>query len=222
LRLHLKQYIFVTLIVIFLIATGYAGKQIGYERIITLLKEHQLLGMAVYIGYTVLSTVIITLPIVPVWPVALLLYGFWTAVFLSLVGILVGASISFLLARHFGRPLVIKMMGKKVFTEIEHLIHVNNTKTFLLIRLFGNNYFDAVSYIAGLSKLTFRTYIVITSVSSFIWIIFMMVIIQKIGGLENIKSFLTMMGIYGAVILIGTVLWEIFHKHHKLKRKKRS
>ena len=44
------------MIVIFLIATGYAGKQIGYERIITLLKEHQLLGMAVYIGYTVLSS----------------------------------------------------------------------------------------------------------------------------------------------------------------------
>lgn len=223
-KLHLKQFITIIILATIVIITGVIGKQVGYHRIISFIEFNRGLGLIVYVGYTILSEIILPLPIVPLWPVALFLYGFWPAVLLTLTGSIAGASITFYLGRVFGKPLVIKMLGKRIFLEIEHLINIDNTKTFLLVRFFGNNYFDAISYIAGLSKISFGKYISITALGSFSWLFCILLIIQRLGGVENIKSFISVMGLYGTIILAGTLLWEMFHKYHKIGklRKKRK
>lgn len=188
------------------------------------MESNIVLGMTIYTLYVALSTVIITLPVIPIWPVAIYLYGFWVAMLLTLMGTFLGASICFWIARKYGRPLVVKMMGKKLYKEIEHLAHIDSPKRFFLIRLFANNYFDAISYIAGLSKLSFKSYISITMFIAFLWVVGLFYLIQRAGGLENIKSFLTIMTGYAVLVLICTIVWEVFQKrHHKLNKKvKRS
>jgi uncharacterized membrane protein YdjX (TVP38/TMEM64 family) len=223
-KLHIKQFIFLLVLVALLVFTGFLGKQIGYHRVISFIEEQRSFGAIVYVGYTVLSEIILPLPVVPLWPVALFLYGFWPTIFLTLLGSLAGASVTFYLARAFGKPLVIKMLGKKIFWEIEHLINIDNTRTFLLVRFFGNNYFDAISYIAGLSNLPFKKYISITTLGSFSWLFCVLLIMQKLGGIENMKSLVSIMGLYGTLILGGTLIWEMFHKYHrigKLRKKRR-
>lgn len=199
-----------------------AGKQIGYQQVITFIQTEKSLGIPIYVGYGILSVVILPLPIVPLWPVALYLYGFWPAVILTLLGSLGGAAINFLLARTFGRSLVIKMLGKRIFGEIEHLINIDNTKTFLLVRFFGNNYFDAISYVAGLSKLSFSKYMTITTVGSTAWLICILFLMEKLGGIENVKSLVSMLGIYGTLVLVGTLAWDLFHKFHKIGKLRRK
>ena len=220
-RHHLREFIILAVIVAFLIGTAQIGNAIGFERIIEYLKLNPVTGAIFYVGYGIVSTVIITLPIVPLWPVALFIYAYWIAVILSLAGITLGASINFLLARKFGKPLVIKMMGKKLFDQIEHLINVDDRKTFFFMRLFGNNYFDPISYLAGLSKMSFKSFFFTTIITSGLWLMGMMWIINKMGGLNNIKSLISIMGIYGSFILVGTIVWEIFHNRHLKHLKKR-
>ncbi len=221
LHLHTKQVIFILALLFTVLFLSAVGKQVGYAPIVEFMQANPVLGMSVYFIYVILSTVIITLPVVPVWPVALYLYGFTTGVILTMAGTYIGASICFLLARKYGRKLVIKMMGKHLFSEVEHLVHIDNPKTFFLVRLFGNNYFDTISYIAGLSSLSYKSYIAITGFVSTLWIIGLFYLIQRAGGIENLRSFLTIMTGYAVLILIGTIAWEIYHKRHKKKKRKK-
>lgn len=57
-----------------------------------------LIGALVYTIYVAISGVIIILPAVPLWPTALLAYGYLGAVVFSTVGSLAGATISFYIA----------------------------------------------------------------------------------------------------------------------------
>ena len=222
LRLHLKQFISVGCILLLLSVGGILGNQVGFEAVMNYLRGNIVLGLMIYTVYAAISAVIVTLPIMPVWPFALAVFGFWGAVTSSLIGILIGCSISFWLARKYGKKLVIGIMGERIFAEMQHLVQVDNPKTFFLIRLFGNNYFDAISYIAGLSRLSYKKYIVITAITSSVWLLLILTIVERLGGIKNVQSFLVMMALYGAIILIGTVVWEVFHRHHRKHFKKRN
>ncbi|OGG07166.1 hypothetical protein A2872_04015 [Candidatus Gottesmanbacteria bacterium RIFCSPHIGHO2_01_FULL_42_12] len=214
-RHHLKEFLILAIIILILIISARFGNSIGFSGVIGFLKENTILGALIYVVYATLSVVIITLPIVPLWPVSLFIYPFWIAFILSLFGQVLGSSINFMLARKFGGPFVSKMMGRKLFSEIEHFIHIDNPRTFFLIRLLGSNYFDPISYIAGLSKMPYKTFFVITTLTSSLWLGGMLYLINRLGGLENMKGLLSIMGIYGGFILVGTIIWEIFHRHHK-------
>ena len=214
LKLHLKQLFAVLAISALLIVVSVSLKNIGMDRIVIYLKQNLVVGIFIFFIYNVLATVIVTLPSVPLWPFALFLYGFWPATILSISGTIVGAYINFELARKFGKPLVTHMMGKKLYEEIDHLINISNPKMFLFLRIFGNNYFDTISYMAGLSKIPFRSYLLTTALASSGWIFGQMKVIEGLGGIENTKSFIAVMSFYGGVVLIGTLTWEIYHKHH--------
>ncbi len=220
-RHHLKEFLILAIIIFILVISARFGNSINFGGIIEFLKQNTLLGAVIYVIYAILSVVIITLPIVPLWPVSLFIYPFWVAFILSLFGQVLGSSTNFFLARKFGGPFVSKMMGKKLFNEIEHFINIDNPKTFFIIRLLGSNYFDPISYIAGLSKMSFKTFLIITTVTSGIWLGGMLYLINRLGGIENIKGLLSIMGIYGGFILVGTVIWEIFHRHHKKNYQKK-
>lgn len=212
---HIKEFVIFSIVIVVLLGSAQLGNSIGFENIIGWLKIHQFFGALIYILYYILSIVIITLPVIPLWPVALFVYPFWIAYILSFTGLILGANINFLLARKLGRPFVLKMMGKKLFSEIEHFINLNNPKVFFLVRLFGSNYFDPISYIAGLSQMSFKSYFFITAFTCGVWLFGMLSLVDRLGGLNNMKSLISIMGIYGGFVLVGTILWELYHKHHK-------
>lgn len=191
------------------------GSKFDQQPLVEFMQNNKTIGMAAYVVYAIISTVIIALPIVPLMPIALHLYGLFVGGLITLLGTLIGSAICFYLARRYGKKMVVKMMGKHLFSEIEHLTHVDNPKTFFFVRIFGNNYFDTISYIAGLSKIKFTSYFLITLVVSVPWTLGMFYAIQQLGGLENMKSFMIIMTAYAALILIGTVMWELYHGRHK-------
>ena len=144
----------------------------------------------------------------------LYVYPYPVAVALSLLGMIIGSTVDFWLARRLGHDVVIKMLGRKLYEEIEHLINVEDSKTFLFVRLLGNNYFDPISYLAGLSKMPYGRFIVITSVTSAIWLSVILFVINKFSGLNQASSLFSVMGIYGGVILTGMIIWKFFHSRH--------
>lgn len=213
-KTHLKEFVLLSIIIIFLLISAKLSGNIDFRQILEIFKNNPILAAVFYLLYYTVSSMVITLPIVPLWPIVLLIFPFWVAFALSWIGTIIGAAVDFLLARKFGKSFATKMMGGKLFEEIKHLIDVSDQKTFILIRLLGNNYFDPISYIAGLSRMPFKKYILTTICTSGLWLFAMLSLINRMGGLDNMKGILTIMGVYGGFILVGTIIWELFHRSH--------
>jgi uncharacterized membrane protein YdjX (TVP38/TMEM64 family) len=91
------------------------------------------------------------------------IFGTITGLLLCLGGALVGSVIVFLLGRHWGRPLVIKLVGQKLFDKYIGLFDKNGLLLFIIFLL---PYLpdDAVCALAGLSKISLRRFILLVIV----------------------------------------------------------
>jgi uncharacterized membrane protein YdjX (TVP38/TMEM64 family) len=86
-----------------------------------LLEGRAAAGMVVYVAGATITTVIAPLSFFPVLPVAVSLWGSFVAAVLSIIAWSLGAAIAFLLARRYGRPLILHFVGErkmKLFAEL--------------------------------------------------------------------------------------------------------
>lgn len=220
-KIGLKQLVFAVVVlgIALFVASQHHRFDLGF--IIKFLEENRKTGALVYVIYLSISSFVAFLPIVPVWPVAFHLYGFVLSVVLTWIGILIGSSICFWISRRFGKELVERLIGKKVYAEMVHLVsNFNDNRFFLLVRLLGNNYFDYISLLAGLSKMTYKSYITITATASAIWMLIIFSFLNYVGGVENFQSLLKFVAGYGGIALVGVIMWEIFHRKHPRGKKK--
>lgn len=90
-----------------------------------------------------------------------LMFGFWQGFLLSLLAIVIGSLCAFLLGRAFGRPLVERVVGKKVVDK--YLNTVSSRQYIVLILLFLLPIFpdDMLCLIAGLTAMRFRTFAIL-------------------------------------------------------------
>jgi uncharacterized membrane protein YdjX (TVP38/TMEM64 family) len=108
--------VFLTL---FLLA-GYFS-QTYLSTLVAILEGRTATGMLVYVVGATITTVIAPLSFFPVLPVAVSLWGSFVAAVLSIIAWSLGAAIAFLLARRYGRPLVVHFVGErkmKIFVEL--------------------------------------------------------------------------------------------------------
>ena len=88
------------------------------------------------------------------------MFGFWPALLISSSSILIGSLICFGLARAFGKPLVVRMVGTKI---TEKYLNVFSTRQrIVLIFMFLFPFFpdDALCLIAGISGMSWGFFIV--------------------------------------------------------------
>lgn len=116
-------------------------------------------GPLVVIGLQTLQAVVSPLPSWPVTVAAGALYGPWAGTLYSLVGGTAGAAINFWLARRVGQPLVRRTLGERWVERAGRLGPVH----FLVLSLFGRLIpiasFDAVAYVAGISRLSLQAFL---------------------------------------------------------------
>lgn len=110
-------------------------------------------GPVLVIVLQVLQAVVSPLPSWPVTVAAGALYGPVIGTLYCLMGGTIGAAVNFGLARRFGQPLVRRTVGEKWVERAGRLGPVH----FLVLSLFGRLIpiasFDAVAYVAGISRL---------------------------------------------------------------------
>jgi len=161
-------------------------------------------GMIIYAIYTTVSVMILSLPLIPLWPMVFNAYGLVNSILLTLLGVSVGAVINFHLARRFGRPFIVKFIGEGDVEKVEEVIHIDRFSTFLLLRLIANNYFDAVSYLSGLSNITFVKYFLGTVLASIVWISVSFLTISGIlGTADNSYSLVILAVLYYVIAILG-------------------
>ncbi len=106
-------------------------------------------GILTYICLLILGEVFLPGSTLPLVPVAAMLWGSALSADATIVGWIISAAIAFALARHYGRPVVSRLISKGEIDKIGHAIPEQNL--FLGVVLFRIIFpVDLVSYALGL------------------------------------------------------------------------
>lgn len=89
------------------------------------------------------------------------LYGEGVAITLAYFVTVPCYILNFLLARKYGRPLVTKIVGKEALEKMDHYVADAGTPTLVMTRILQASNFDYLSYGWGLTKVDFKTYIIV-------------------------------------------------------------
>jgi uncharacterized membrane protein YdjX (TVP38/TMEM64 family) len=152
------------------------------------------LAPLLYTLFYALQIVIAPIPGAPLAYTAGFLFGSAPAAIYSMTGILIGSAIAFLLARRFGLPLIEKIAPRSWIERWQNLSAVNSSFVWFLLMLAPSA--DVFYFIAGLTTLSFRRYMLLVLVGRLPGII-----LSSILG-ANIETF----GVQWVFILIGAML----------------
>ena len=161
----------------------------------------------------VLGGVIIPLSALPFLFTGLALYGFWTTFFLYYVGgVIISAFLNFWIARKFGRPMVLKLTGKKTILHIDRLTEVAGVKVLIILRLFSGIFFDTISYAMGLTGMQLKHFMLITLLCPIPGMFLIMYLLNK--GLSSGPLYLGIIVVWGYLAGALTIYW-LYRKNRK-------
>ncbi len=97
-------------------------------------------------------------------PVGSLAFGPLPAMALSLAGLALGSAVVFLVARRWGRPLAVRLVGEDLIHRYEHVMTARGGLLLWVVFLLPLLPDDAVCALAGLSGISFRRFMLIAIV----------------------------------------------------------
>ncbi len=210
-----RTFALVTFVVIFLSISSLLSRNFSFDAIAQFIKSQGRSGQILYVFYLLISTIIAPLTSLPLWPIALFSYGFWTAVFLTFLGNFFGGVANFYIARFFGREIIEKIAGKRFLKSIDEFAKDIKWRSFLVLRILGNISFDAISYAIGLTSFKGFIYISITLVTQFIWVLGGFYLLDRAISLGKIPSIIMIGLVYVLAIYGGIELWHRHRHNHK-------
>jgi uncharacterized membrane protein YdjX (TVP38/TMEM64 family) len=89
------------------------------------------------------------------------LYGPWLGALFPLIGMALGSFLLFLLARRFGRPLVVKLVGRESMGRLDDLVRRGGAPFFFLIWLLPFAPDDLACAAAGLTAMPPRQFLIL-------------------------------------------------------------
>lgn len=95
------------------------------------------------------------------------LFGWWQGMLLSWVSSLAGAALCFYIARFLGRDVVEKLTSKSGLNSIDRFFKRYGRNCIIICRLLPFISFDIVSYAAGLTSMSFVSFIVASAIGEF-------------------------------------------------------
>jgi len=120
-------------------------------------------GPIVYVGVMIIAIVISPIPSSPLAIFAGTVFGLMWGMLWTMIGATLGAIIAFYLARIFGRPFVIKLVSEKKLSAIESRFQEHHLAWGIFFsRLLPLPFFDAISYAAGLTKISIKLFVIST------------------------------------------------------------
>lgn len=137
---------------------------IGVDNLRAAIQNAGAFAPLVYIGIKTATYVFAPLTSGPIQVGAGVLFGLWEGTLYTLIGEVLGGSISFWLSRRFGRGVVRRMVGEDGLRKVDQFVNaIVDWKTLSYARLFLFPVYDFISYAVGFSKLPFRTYVIVSA-----------------------------------------------------------
>jgi uncharacterized membrane protein YdjX (TVP38/TMEM64 family) len=94
-----------------------------------------------------------------------LIFGLWKGYVYTLIGALIGSSLSFYISRKLGRNFV-KKLTKEKLDNVESMINSKGFFVVLILRLIPLFPFDIISYGAGLTSIKYRDFLLATIIGT--------------------------------------------------------
>lgn len=163
----------------------------------------------IIIGYTVLSHVFAPLSGSPAVLLALSIFGIVKASIYLYIASLISATINFWIARHFGRRLVKRFVGQEGINNVDQFTNISGGKFLIIARVFGFSIFEIVSYAAGLTNISFKKYLAITTVFNLIPSVVFMFLFRD----ADFSRPYHLIVWFGSLIIAG-FLFTVFVKKH--------
>lgn len=164
-----KFYSIVAVITVILIGVIFYIKSSGILQCVSSVTEFQKyiegFGEKAYIVFFIiqfLSVVIAPIPSNISAVVGGTVFGMWESFFISMIAIIAGSIVVFLLARKFGKPFVDRFVSPKISEKYEQLISSKRGEILVTI-LFFLPFLpdDAIGFLVGLSKMKLGRYLII-------------------------------------------------------------
>ena len=172
----------------------------NYKEVVAILRSYKTQGLLVYVGVMVLQIVVSIIPGQVLQLAAGYLYGFWLGLIFSLAGSVIGSFITYYLAKIIGKDAMHVLFGEKKINEV--LDHMNSRRAVaivFLIYLIPGLPKDICNYVAGLSELKFRPFIILSTLGRTPGIMGSLLIGHQL-----------MQGNYTAAIIIGIIAAVLF------------
>lgn len=161
-----------------------------------------------FIGLQILQMVFLFIPASPIIIVGGYIFGAW-GVFYSVIGIILGSIIIFFIGRLFGRPFLESVLDKKIINKIDYESD-NIAKTLFILFLIPPLPHDAFCYMAGVTKIELKRYILAVVAGRLPQIIFLTLIGYQLTKLNLFWSLLII-----GVIIVGSII--IFQNKNKIE-----
>lgn len=129
-----------------------------------LLRSYRPWTPVISVLFSILETVI---PPLPAWPILLAnaaIYGLWGGIALSWFGNVCGAIINFWLARSFGRAIVERRMRPDHLELVDQISEKKGFWILFWLRVIPLTSLDVLSFVAGLSKISFQRFLAATTI----------------------------------------------------------
>jgi uncharacterized membrane protein YdjX (TVP38/TMEM64 family) len=182
------------------------------QRINNYVQQFGIWGPLAIIVFTVLQMFLIIFPSwIPII-VAVMAYGFWWGVLISLTGVAVASSIGFYIGKRLKGNIIGTLLSKKNYEKTEYWIKNYAFGTVILFRVspFFSN--DGISFLAGIFGMSFKKYMLATFCGMIPLALAVGYFSADLDRLEN--------GLYW-VGGIGTLLYGVYiYLDHKKRKKK--
>ena len=138
------------------------------------------------------------------------LFGWWKGAILSWSSAMAGAAVCFFIARILGRDVVEKLNGKNGIKQIEEFFDKHGKMSILVARLLPFISFDIVSYVAGLTPMSFLGFFIATGLGQ----LPATIVCSYVGGLLTggaqllVNGLLILFALFGIVIILKQVYSE--------------
>lgn len=187
--------------------------KIGFESIRDTVESAGIYAPLIIIALKATTIVIVPLGGTPLYPIAGALFGFWPALFITLIGDALGSTIAFYVSRIFGRSVLHFFMSRQQMPIVEKLIErLGDAKQFLRARIFFTGFPELFAYAAGFTKISFLfflpVHVGIHAISAALLVLFGDFIVSGNTGAVIIAGLVT-------TVLASTGVWYF---HADLKR----
>ncbi len=158
-------------------------------------------AMAVSFLLMILQSVVAPLPAFLITFANANLFGWWQGAILSWSSAMAGASLCFGLARWLGREAVEKLTSKAGLQEVDNFFEKHGKQSILIARLLPFISFDIVSYAAGLTSMSFKSFFIATGIGQ----LPATIIYSYVGGMLTGGAKMMVMGLLILFALTATI-----------------
>lgn len=168
-------------------------------------------GVLVFILVMALSVLFAPIPNVPIFIAAGLAWGPVLGTAYCMAGLTIGSTVAFWVARKFGRRHLARLIGRHAAERIDHMVDTMGGRVVFWTRLMPGVNFDWISFVAGMTSVPFRTFIIF----SFLGMLPPTAITVAMGdGLTRNPAITLALGGFWVVSIVATAIYFWLRRSH--------